>query len=205
MPAKMFFALLVMCFVSIAPFTASADEKAEAATFVNNIGKRALAVITDKSMSKEEKNVALEKMFVESVDINWIGRYVLGRTWKTLADEKKQKYMSAYRDFLVAHYTSNFAEFTNANFEVTRVVPDDSGGNIITMRIKRPQAEDIIVDYDIRKSSDGNYKVYDIIVEGVSMITTQRSDFTSVISQNGFDYLVSQLVARTHQQGNQPQ
>ena len=71
--------------------------------------------------------------------------------------------------------------------------PDDSGGNVVTMRIKRPQAEDVVVEYSIRQKEGDGLKVYDIIVEGVSMLTTQRSEFNSVVSQKGLDYLIAQL------------
>ena len=203
MRAKILFALCALCFATMFSFTARADDKSDASAFINNVGKQVLTIISDKSKAKEEKNAALQKMFVDNVDIDWIGKYVVGRAWKTATDAQKQKYMASYQTFIVDHYTTNFAEFTDANFEVTRVVPDDNGGNIVTMRIKRPQAEDVIVDYDVKKSDAGSLKVYDITVEGVSMITTQRSDFTSVINQNSFDYLISQLEARNQKDKQQ--
>lgn len=198
MRAKVFFAFWVL-FVSCIGASASADDKSQASAYVTDLGKKALAVITG-STSKEEKNAALEKMFIANVDINWIGQFVVGRYWKAANEEQKRQYMENYKNFLVSHYTSNFAEFTNADFEVTRVVPDESGGDIVTMRIKRPQAEDLVVDYTVRKNSAGAMKVYDITVEGVSMITTQRSDFSAVIAQNGFDYLIAQLKMRSLQE-----
>ncbi len=191
----LFFSVLMLLFVL--PQHAAAGEKEEAGIFVNELGKQALAVISDKDKSAVEKNSALEKLFVDNVDIGWRGRYVVGRAWRTATEDQKKKYMENYRKFIVSHYTSNFSDFKNANFDVTRIVPDESGGNTVTMRIKRPQAEDIVVNYSIRRDGAGVFKVYDISVEGVSMITTQRSDFTSVISQNGFDYLITQLGKRS--------
>jgi phospholipid transport system substrate-binding protein len=199
MRARAFFAFLILCFLSVSPFTANADDKSDASAFTTNIGKQALAIIVDKGKAKEEKNAALEQLFVKNVDIDWIGKFVVGRYWRTASDEQKKQYLANYKAFLISHYTSNFAEFTNANFEVTKVIDDGNGGELVTMRIKRPQAEDIIVEYTIRKSQSDGLKVYDITVEGVSMISTQRSDFTSYISQNSFDALVSQLAARAKQ------
>jgi len=196
MRAKRFFAFLMLCVLATGT-QAFADDKNQASTYVDSLGKKALAVISDAAKSKEQKNAALQDLFVANVDIDWIAKFVVGRYWKTATDEQKKQYMANYRDFIISHYTSNFAEFTNANFEVTRVIPDESGGNVVTMRIKRPQAEDIVVDYTVRKSASGGLKVYDITVEGVSMITTQRSDFSSVIAQNGFDNLITQLGERS--------
>lgn len=186
---------LVCGMFSLSVSAADNDGRAEYSSFVNNLGKQALAVITGNG-SKEQKNQELEKLFSQNVDIDWIGRFVLGRYFKTATDEQKQLYMNNYRNFIVTHYTSNFSEFTDANFEVTRVTGADDGGHIVTMRIKRPQAEDIIVDYSVKKDAAGGLKVYDITVEGVSMITTQRSDFNAVIQEKGLDYLISQLARR---------
>jgi len=197
MRMKIVFACLVLLFTYIAPLPVSADDKADASAFIDNVGKQALGIISDKSKSKEQKNGELQQLFIANVDIDWIGKYVSGRYWRTASDAQKQQYMTNYKTFLVSHYTSNFAEYTNANFQVTRVMPADSGGDLVTMHIKRPQAEDIVVDYTIKKDSSGAFKVYDIIVEGVSMITTQRSDFSSYIGQNGFDALITQLAARS--------
>lgn len=204
MRAKRFLVLCIVCLAGVFSSPVFADDKTDASAFVNKVGHDALAVISDKSKNKEQKDAALEAMFVENVDIDAIGKYAAGRAWKTATDEQKQKYLANYKIFLTNHYTKNFAEFTDANFEVTKVIPDDTGGNTVTMRIKRPQAEDVVVDYDVKKSEAGALKVYDITVEGVSMLTTQRSDFSSVISQNSFDYLISQLAARNLKDKQQP-
>jgi phospholipid transport system substrate-binding protein len=197
MCTKKVLAFVLLCIAYVMPNLAVADEKSAASDFVNNIGKQALAIISNTEKSKEEKAAALEQLFTKNVDIDWIAKFVVGRYWKIATDDQKKQYMDNYRAFILSHYTTNFAEFSNADFEVTKIIADDNGGNIVTMRIKRPQAEDIVVDYTIKKSDKGALRVYDITVEGVSMITTQRSDFSSYIAQNGFDYLISQLAART--------
>lgn len=205
MRARAVIAFVILCLFSVAPLSVNADDKSDANAFVTGIGKQALAIITDKGKSREEQNVELQDLFINNVDIDWIGRFVVGRYWRTASDAQKNQYMTNYKAFIVSHYTSNFAEFTNANFLVTRVIEDGHGGDLVTMRIKRPKAEDVVVDYTIRKGSDNNLKVYDITIEGVSMITTQRSDFTSYISQNGLDALISQLAERAKQSKDQKQ
>lgn len=194
---KRFIAFFIVCLTCIVSSSGFADDKKDASKFVDNLGRQALAVITDKAKTKEAKNASLEKLFVDNVDIEWMGKFVVGRNWKSATDEQKKLYLTNYKTFLVSHYTSNFAEFTDADFEVTRVIPDGNAGNIVTMRIKRPQSEDVIAEYTVRKGDKGSLMVYDITVEGVSLITTQRSDFSSVISQHGFDYLISQLAVRS--------
>ncbi len=192
-----FFACLVLLAVG---FSASAADKNEASAFTDTLGHHALTIIADKALSKEDKRSRLEALFEKNVDINWIGKFVLGRNWRDATDEQKRQYITNYKTFIIRHYTSNLSEFTNADFKVTKVTPEERGGNIVTMHIRRPKAEDTIVDYLIRRKEGDGLKVYDIVVEGVSMITTQRSEFSSVVSQKGLDYLIRKLAERSAQE-----
>lgn len=200
MRAKILFAMLFLCLgnaLGNTPDVYAADGKNEASAFSDELGHKALAIITDKANSKDIKRTKLEKLFQQNVDIDWIGKFVLGRYWRDATDEQKKSYLSNYKAFLIKHYTSNLTEYSDANFEVTKTAPEDGGGSVVTVRIKRPQAEDVVVYYTVRKKDGEGLKVYDIVVEGVSMITTQRSEFGSVVSQKGLDYLIAQLAERS--------
>lgn len=177
-----------------------AGEKQDVTDFANELGHKALSILSDGTLSKPGKRDKLESLFEENVDINWIGRFVLGRSWREATEQQKKAYLANYKTFLIKHYTSNLTEFNDANFEVTKVEPNERGGSTVTMRLKRPKAEDTIVSYVVRKNDDGALNVYDIIVEGVSMITTQRSEFSSVASQRGLDYLIEELGKRSTQE-----
>jgi phospholipid transport system substrate-binding protein len=197
--ARKWAALLLVCFGLgfIVSLPAHAEDTKEVTEFANNLGNQAIAIITNKSLAEDARRTQLEALFVKNVDIDWIGKFVLGRYFRDTTDDQKKQYLTNYRTFLIKHYTSNLTEFTDANFEVIKVAPAETGGDTVTMRLKRPNAEDTIVDYTVRKEDDGSLKVYDIIVEGVSMITTQRSEFGSVVSQKGMDYLIAQLAERS--------
>jgi phospholipid transport system substrate-binding protein len=199
MRAMRFLALPCLMLLALSLLTlpdASADDTADATAFANDLGHKALAIITNNSESKEQKQPQLEALFVEYVDIDWVGKFVLGRFWRDASDTQKADYLKNYKSFLIAHYTSNLSEFTNVNFKVTRVTPADNGGVMVSVHIQRPNAEDAVVDYALRREN-GQFRIYDIIVEGVSMITTQRSEFASVVSNKGLDYLIQQLAARS--------
>ena len=196
MRTRLLVAVLLICLNPCFAFHAAADDAADASQFANDLGHKALAVMGGRG-GAQEKRSKLEAMFQQNVDIDWIGQFVLGRSWHDATPEQRTQYLANYRAFLIAHYTSSFSDFTNTNFQVTRVSPDPRGGNVVMMRIKRPGQEDIVVNYTIRKKDGGSLMVYDITVEGVSMITTERSEFASVVSQKGLDYLIQQLGERS--------
>ena len=196
MPAKKFFALFFLCLTFGLTHPAFADDKAEASVFANSLGHKALEIISGDA-PKSEKQAKLEELFARNVDIDGIGKFVLGRNWRTATDDQKKRYLANYRTFTIKHYTANISDFTNTDFEVTRVTPDDRGGNIVAMHIKRPGQEDIVTEFDVRPMPNDGLKVYDITVEGVSMITTQRDEFNSVVARDGLDHLIDQLKLRS--------
>lgn len=182
-------ALAWLSAASVSAANASADSVRQ---FATDLGNNALAVVSDKTLPTDQKSQKIEALFTQNVDIEWIARFVLGKNWRTATDEQKQRYMSAYKRFLVKNYTARFTDYTNENFKVDNVREEGEGKYYLTMEITRPGQANILLDYRIRETN-GQNKIIDIVVEGVSLITTQRSEFASVVSQHGLDYLIEQL------------
>ena len=153
----------------------------EAKTFVSNVGASALTIIKE-SGSKQQKAKKLEKLFSDSVDVPWVGRFVLGRFWRTATPEQQKKYITSYEEFLVTHYAGRFSEYSGGEFKVTEANQDEDGNFLVNMRIMSPENQEVIVDYRVHATDGGKLKIYDVVVEGVSMIQTQRSEFGSVLA-----------------------
>lgn len=190
--------LLVMA-VFILPSMALAA-KDDAGKFVDTLAKDIIGMIGDKGLAKDAKRSRLESTFEKNVDINWIGQFVLGKHWRTATDEQKKKYLTNYRKFLVLNYTSNFENFADTRFEIEKTADGNKAGEyMVSMVLKRPGQEDLNVDYRLREDSKTKYKVIDIVAEGISLLTSQRSEFNSVVTRNGLDYLIDQLATKTVQ------
>ncbi len=189
-------ALLLMLVVFCIPHTVFAS-KEDAQKFVDTLANEALTTIGKKDLDRDVKQKKLQALFDDHVDIDWIARFVLGRNWRTATPEQQERYLENYRAFLLNNYTSNFENFTNSNYNIVRSTEGSKDGEyIVSMLLKRSGQEDIAVDYRLRK--DGKqFKVIDIIAEGISLITSQRSEFNSVISRNGLDFLIEQLKTKT--------
>lgn len=197
MRVTVFAALLasLMMFVSGAVYAGSPEE---AADYAMAVGNDATAIL-DQDISGDEKLTKLSELFIRHVDTDWIGKFVLGRNWRTMSDEKQRDYLTHYRDFLIGQYTANFKEYAQGTrFEVTQSRPIGSKGDqyFVTTRIKRDNGEPVIVEYRVRQNVDKSFSVIDIVVEGVSLLATQRSEFATVIQRKGVDYLIDKLRAR---------
>lgn len=189
--------LLVVLALSATP--AAADDVANnaASQFVESIGNEALSIIRDKSLNKNQKQQKLEGVFSRSVDVDWVGKFVMGRYWRQADDAQKKRYLNEYRDFLVKHYTLRFADYSDGSFKITSNRSEGDGKYSVTMEITSPSEDaPVIVDYRVHQQGKA-LQVYDIVVEGVSLITTQRSEFNGVLTQKGIDGLIDQLSSRT--------
>lgn len=185
------------------PLAAATTEDAK--QYASSIGDKVLGVMNDSTFTNSQKLAKLEALFVDVVDVEWVGRFVLGRHWRSADDAQKKAYMPAYRDFLIKHYTSRFAEYSGETFTIDNASERRKGEYMVRMSIQRPQGQaPVIVDYMLREQGN-SFKVFDIIVEGVSLISTQRSEFDSVVARNGLDKLTEMLKNKTAQLKTQTQ
>lgn len=190
-------AVIMALFPAIFIPVANAATPEDAKAYASNIGDQVLAVMNDPQLADKEKLAKLEMLFVEVVDVNWVGRFVLGRHWRALDEEKRMAYLNAYEVFLIKHYTSRFAEYSGETFTIEHTEQRRTGEYMVRMNIQRPRGQEpVIVDYMLRENGS-SFKVFDIVVEGVSLISTQRSEFGSVVERKGIDSLIDALETKT--------
>lgn len=183
--------------VLLAYSPAQADE-ASAKRFVDGIGQQVIAIIGEEG-SQADKQAKLRGIFEQNADFNWIGKFVLGTHWRKATPEQQQAYLANYRSFVVSNYADKFKKYSGQTYKILAVRPLDSGEYLVKMAIQDPNPNnpEIMTDYKIREEA-GSYKIFDIIVEGVSLITTQRSEFDSVVKRKGLDGLIDLLGKRSH-------
>jgi phospholipid transport system substrate-binding protein len=174
---------------------ASAQD-AGAAAFIQNLGDRAIKTFSDKG-DKVRAKEKFRTLLLDGFDVPYIGRWVLGRYWNVATDPQKQEYLGLFEKMIVDAYAGRFAEYSGETFKIIGVRPEGEGDNAVTTQIVRPSGPPVNVDWRVRKAGAA-YKIIDVVVEGVSMGVTQRSEFASVIQTNGgqFDGLLKALRAK---------
>lgn len=181
--------VLVMVFALPALAAPADDVKA----FADKLASNALVIVKNEKLSKDEKQTQLESLFRTNVDIPWVAKFVMGKFWRTASEQQKSDYLSSYEKFILKNYTSKLTNYSGQAYKILDTKKDEDGDYLLTMEVESPNGEpSVLLDYRIRKVGAG-YKIFDIIVEGVSMITTQRSEFSSVITNQGIDYLIDAL------------
>lgn len=160
------------------------DHIAGAQNFVDGMTKRGLGFLSNADLSDAQRKVEFKKLLQDSFDMKTIARFALGRYWRSASDAEKKEYVSLFQKMVVDVYAQRFSEYNGQTLTVGDARGEGQNDAIVTSKISSPGSSDVTVDWRVRYK-DGRYKVIDVIVEGVSMGLTQRSDFSSVIQRGG--------------------
>lgn len=163
--------------------------------FAKDFAQKVLAIIQDPKKKYADRKDVLRTAFSNSVDIDWIARFVLGAKWNAATPDQKTRYMTLYRKYLTETYVANFAENPDKRIRDIKIFgineANDSDFNVRT-EMQLADSEKLKVSYLVNEN-DGHYKVRDIAIENVSLITTHRSQFTNLAASRGVEGVIAKL------------
>jgi len=168
----------VFCFAQ--PREAAAQD---AQTFINYLGQQAIQVL-GPGVPQAQRLARFRQLFNNDFDVPGIGRFVLGRYWRSATPQEQQEFLSLFQEYIVRAYTSRLAEYGGEPFRVTGARGSGGEETIVSSEILRTGGGKIDVDWYLINQG-GRYKITDVYVAGVSMKVTQRDEFAAVIQRNG--------------------
>jgi phospholipid transport system substrate-binding protein len=147
----------------------------------------------------------LYKMADEKVlphfDFRRMSQWVLGRSWRDATPEQKDRFVTAFRDLLVRTYSTALLNYNDQEIiylPAARKPVDDEA--LVKTEVKQGGGQpNIPIHYSFYKNKDGAWKVYDVIIDGVSLVTNYRSLYATKISDKGIDALIAEIVAGNQQ------
>src|SRR5215469_10708204 len=156
---------------------------ADASEFMNELWSRTAEVLA-KKIPPAERLARFRQLFQADFDGAEIARFVLGRYWRSASEQEKQEFLKLFEDYVVFVYGTRLSNFNGERFKVRGSRTDESG-TIVSTDIVSPNG-DAPIKVDWRLITDhGSFKINDVIIEGISMLVTQRSEFASVIQRHG--------------------
>ncbi|MEX0582712.1 MAG: ABC transporter substrate-binding protein [Sneathiella sp.] len=174
------------------PAIATETKEQTALTLVTNIGDEAVQILSNDSLSEAQKRDQFEKFLDESFDMERIGRFVLGQAWRNATEAQRTEFLKVFRDFMVASYSDKIGSYSGEDLKIKDATSLNDNESLVHSMIVRPDGPPIKLDWRVRKTDSGD-KIVDVIIEGISMAQTHRSEFASVINQSGVDGLISKL------------
>lgn len=163
---------------------AGGNQVPAAAQFIEKLAQRAIEGLTTRDIDTNERTKRFRTLFTESFDVPKIGRFALGNAWRTANAADREAYLSAFEDFIVATYATRFADYGGETIRVIGSRPLEDGEAAVGTHFVRTQGEPIRVDWRLAPDG-GNWKIIDVVIEGVSMAITQRDDFSATVQRNG--------------------
>ncbi len=178
---------------------ALSNEQAE--SFIKKVTNQGIEEIINANVSLKEKDARFAKLFNEYLDLDFIGKFVLGRYWKTATPKQQSEFISAYRALNIKTWSARFDEFKGKSFVFKGTTPSNSDNQVfVNTTVDMGQGAPAKVVWRV-KDTKGELKIVDIIIENVSLAITARNEYTAYIKKNpnGLDALIADLKQKSEQ------
>jgi phospholipid transport system substrate-binding protein len=138
----------------------------------------------------------VDRILLPHFDVNHAARLVLGKHWRTATPEQRQQFIDAFYGSLMSNYGDALLEFTGDRIKVLPTpVPADAVSASVRTEVRRSNGTRVPVNYSLRKTEAG-WKVWDVVIEGISYVKSFREDFGAEIDQKGLDAVIQRLQAQ---------
>ncbi len=185
---------LISVFACVFSFKASALDGKAAEDFVRKVTTEGIEEIINADVSAQEKDARFEKLFNDYLDLDYIGKFVLGRYWKTAKTTQRDEFVKVYREFNIKTWSKRFDEFKGKHFDFHGTTPSNSEGQLfVNTSVDMGEGAPVKVVWRVK---DGEkLKIVDIIIENVSLAITARNEYSAYIKKapGGLDDLIKDL------------
>ena len=144
-----------------------------ARAFITQLGKETVEVL--QKSDPAQRAGKMEDILRRGFDFDTIGRFVVGRYWNTASPQQREEYIKVFSDFVSKSYSRRLAEEATINgFNITNLRDLGDGDALVQTAITRPGGAPLNYEWRVRDSG-GKVKIVDVVVEGVSLLVTQRA------------------------------
>ena len=186
--------LILALFISSINSFALANFEAEE-KFVSNFADNAISILSNDSLDASQKNIQFTELVMSSIDMNLISKFVLSKYWKLATDDQKKVYLAAFKQYFISSYANKLDQYSG---EKVVIVSSNAAKKFVIVKsnIVRDGTDTLKIELDWRLlTRDGQTKIIDLSIEGISLIIAQREEFQSFLSNNdgNVDALIKKL------------
>ena len=158
----------------------------EAMALIKDLGDTAVAMLSNKSLNHADKMRQFRYLLNQNFALKGIARFALGRYWRKADIPQRRRYLQLFEDYIVNSYAARFRNYDGEKFFILGENVDDRGGAVVTTRIQRPGGDPVEILWYLQERL-GVVRIVDVMIEGISMSLTQRSDFSASVRTTGGD------------------
>lgn len=165
----------------------------EAEELIQSTTDNAKKIVLDNSIKNEDKKVQIEKIAVNVVDVDGLGRFTLGNYKNNLNSEQLEKYTKTFKTFFAKNISSRLQSYSDQDIKVISSKKMSENYVLVSSKmISKKDNQQVSIDWRVFKVKD-KLLIRDLVVEGLSLAKTQREEFSSILSSKGFEGLMENL------------
>jgi phospholipid transport system substrate-binding protein len=172
------------------------DAMAEVKATVDQV----LSVVKDPNYkaSTGERRQKLREIIGSHFDFTAMSRSALGTHWKDLSEQQRQEFTDLFTRLMEASYMGKIESYNNQQIDYQREISEGPQYAQVNTQITQAGQEPVSVNYRLRQDA-GTWKVYDVIINGISLVANYRNQFNRIMNSKGYDALIESLKAKQSQ------
>ena len=179
--------IFIIFILILAPLNASGTDLKDEEEFVNKFADEAITILYNNEISDNEKNDKFTNLVMSAIDLNLISQFVLSKTWKSATNDQKERYISAFKKYFINSYANKLDQYSGEKILVTG--SEEAGKYVIVdSNIIREGTNTLKINLKWRLLNiNGDIKIIDLNIEGISLVIAQREEFQSFLTNNNSD------------------
>lgn len=184
---------------SFGAFATAKEQDKHPQALVSTVTQAALDTLKNNKARLQKEPEFLESIINDYIlpymDFTAMAKLVLGQAWKDAANEQREAFEEQFKALLVRTYAKSLREYSDQSIEFLPFEESNQPDRLalVKSKIKRSSGGDIPIDYKLRYKRSDNWKIYDISIEGISLVTNYRNSFAREITQQGIPHLIQSL------------
>lgn len=168
------------------------DSNSKPAKFIQGLADEAISVLSDRQGTLDEREKKFRAVLRDDFAMKKIGRFAAGKYWRQMDADQKQQYQTLFEEWILKTYSIRFGGYSGETINVLKTIKAGQTDVFVRTKINSSSGRSLKVDWRVR-SIDDQFKIIDVVVEGVSMLVTQKAEFGAVLRQRGVDGLIGIL------------
>lgn len=166
--------------------------------FIQTLADKAISILSDQQGTLNYRKQKFRAVLRNDFAMKKIGRFVAGKYWRAMSVEQKQQYQKLFEEWILKTYSIRFGGYSGERVNVLKTIKAGATDVFVLTRIISAKRRPLKVDWRVRRI-DGKFKIIDVVVEGVSMLVTQKAEFGAIMRQRGIDGLIAVLRSQLDQ------
>ena len=154
-------------------------------------------VDANRKLYKKDKGklyAMVDELILPHVDFRYVAQLALGRNWRGASEDQRTRFTQAFRELLVRNYATALLTYNDPKVKYTASrIGADGRDAVVNSQVTSPKGQSTALSYRLYRNKSGEWKLYDVTAEGVSLVTNYRNGFDREVRQAGLDGLIEKI------------